>query len=259
MMMSKALPVLMSILMLSAASPVYAADACVVRSGPAVMPLAELYTSEGCSSCPPADHWLSQQISSDDANFLAFHVDYWDAIGWPDRFASPQYSHRQRTRVEATGQSAVYTPQVMLGSIVQASWRNSGDWRKSLQLSRQPAGAALTLRMQPAATGWHVNLGAAAVGRQADGANVWLARYIDAQQSDVRAGENRGVTLHHDRVVRQLMGPWILPASGALSREVELPMEASAWGLTAFVQDARGNVLQSLRLPATACAVARSP
>lgn len=252
-MVSKSLPVLVSMVMACSASPAIAADACTVRSGPTVMPLAELYTSEGCSSCPPADRWLSQQIRRDDANFLAFHVDYWDDIGWPDRFASSQYSQRQRTRVGAAGQTTVYTPQVMLGSVVQASWRGSGDWRKSMQQARQPAGAALTLRMQPAQAVWQVNLGAAAVGTQADGAKVWLARYVDAQESNVRAGENRGVTLHHDRVVRQLLGPWALPSSGALSREVEFPKDASAWGLTAFVQDARGNVLQSLRLPATAC------
>lgn len=255
--MSKSLPVLIAVMLSCAASPAIAADACITRSGPAVMPLAELYTSEGCSSCPPADHWLSQQVLRNEANFLAFHVDYWDGNGWSDRFASSEYSQRQRNRVHAVGQRTVYTPQVMLGSLVQATWHGANEWRESLQHARQRSGAALTLRMQPDEAGWYVNLGAAAVGTHAGGANVWLARYVDAQQSDVRAGENRGVTLHHDRVVRQLMGPWALPATGALSREVELPKEASPWGLTAFVQDARGNVLQSLRLPATACTAGR--
>ncbi len=66
-----------------------AAELCSVRSGAQTMPLVELYTSEGCSSCPPADRWLSQRLASDgDAtNWLAFHVDYWDDLGWPDRFA----------------------------------------------------------------------------------------------------------------------------------------------------------------------------
>ncbi|MEO6103306.1 MAG: DUF1223 domain-containing protein [Pseudoxanthomonas sp.] len=251
--MSNPLPVVMSMLLLSVASNAMAADACVARSGARAMPLVELYTSEGCSSCPPADHWLSQQIGDVDANFLAFHVDYWDDIGWPDRFASAQYSQRQRTRVGAVGQSTVYTPQVMVGSVVQASWRSSGAWRKYLEQARQPAGAALTLRMQPAAGGWQANIGAAAVGTPAGGAKVWLASYVDAQTSEVRAGENRGVTLHHDRVVRQLFGPWPLPATGALSQQVELPADATVWGITAFVQDARGNVLQSLGLPASDC------
>lgn len=64
-----------------------AAESCAASSGVNVTPLVELYTSEGCSSCPPADRWLSRRLSHDDANFLAFHVDYWDDIGWPDRYA----------------------------------------------------------------------------------------------------------------------------------------------------------------------------
>lgn len=257
--MHKRLPVMMSMLLLGAASKAVAADACIARSGPLTMPLVELYTSEGCSSCPPADRWLSRQVGQAGANFLAFHVDYWDDIGWPDRFASAQYSQRQRARVGAAGQDAVYTPQVMVGSTVQASWRSSGAWRKYLEQARQPSAAALTLRLQPSETGWQVNLGAAPVGRAASDAKVWLARYVDAQTSAVRAGENRGVTLRHDRVVRQLSGPWPLPANGALSRQLELPTEAAAWGITAFVQDARGNVLQSLSLPARACSTTKAP
>ncbi len=257
--MHKHLPVMISMLLLSTASNAIAAEACIARSGPLVMPLVELYTSEGCSSCPPADRWLSRQIGDGDANFLAFHVDYWDDIGWPDRFASPQYSQRQRARVGAAGQETVYTPQVMVGSTVQASWRSSGAWRKYLQQARQPSAAALTLRMQPTATGWQVNVGAAPVGSPASGAKLWLARYVDAQTSQVRAGENRGVTLRHDRVVRQLSGPWSLPASGALSQQLELPVDAGDWGITAFVQDANGNVLQSLGLPARQCSANRAP
>ncbi len=254
--MSKSLPLVISILLLAAASNAMAADSCIARSGPRTMPLVELYTSEGCSSCPPADRWLSGQLGETQANFLAFHVDYWDDIGWPDRFASARYSQRQRTRVEAVGQRTVYTPQVMVGSSVQASWRSGGAWRKTLEQARQPSAAALTLRLQPTTTGWQANIGAAPVGPPPAGAQLWVARYLDAQVSDVRAGENRGSTLHHDRVVQQLSGPWALPIAGALSRQIDLPAESSAWGITAFVQDAHGSVLQSLNLPASDCRLA---
>ena len=244
-------------LLFSLATNVMATDACIARSSPRTMPLVELYTSEGCSSCPPADRWLSEQVRSGQANFLAFHVDYWDDIGWPDRFASAQYSQRQRARVEGVGQRTVYTPQVMVGSSVQASWRSAGAWRKLIEKARQPSAAALTLRLQPTATGWQANIGAAPVGVQSatslKGAQLLVARYVDAQVSDVRAGENRGVILRHDRVVQQLSGPWALPDSGALSRQIDLPTESAPWGVTAFVQDARGNVLQSVNLPAGDC------
>lgn len=257
--MSKPLrAMMMTTLLLSVTSHAFAADACVARSGPRVVPLVELYTSEGCSSCPPADRWLSAQLRDGQANFLAFHVDYWDDIGWPDRFASAQYSQRQRARVGAVGQSTVYTPQVMVGSSVQASWRSSSDWRRSIEQARQPSAAALTLRLQPTSTGWQANIGAAPIGTSSQPARLWVARYVDAQVSNVRAGENRGETLHHDRVVRQLSGPWALPATGALSSQIEWPVEASPWGATAFVQDARGNILQSLSVPASDCSVAQA-
>jgi hypothetical protein len=83
-------------------------------------------------------------------------------------------------------------------------------------------------------------------------AQVWLAQYVDAQTTTVRAGENRGATLRHDRVVKQLWGPW--PIDGEiLSRVQPVPVLDSPWGLVAFVQDASGKTLQSLALPARTC------
>ena len=82
------------------------------------VPLVELYTSEGCSRYPPADRWLSKQVGQADTNRLALHVDYWDEIGWPDRFGSPAWSQRQRLRVSDQGGDTRYTPQVMVGAQV---------------------------------------------------------------------------------------------------------------------------------------------
>jgi hypothetical protein len=128
--------------------------ACEARSGANVVPLVELYTSEGCSSCPPADRWLSKLALADagEANFLAFHVDYWDEIGWHDRFGSPAYSQRQRQRVAAAeGGDTVYTPQVMVGSNVRVAW---SDPRKfSAALRSGPARASLALRLDPTPVG----------------------------------------------------------------------------------------------------------
>lgn len=230
-----------------------AAETCMARGGPQVMPLVELYTSEGCSSCPPADRWLSRQLAARQANFLAFHVDYWDQIGWPDRFASPRYSLRQRERVEAAGQRAIFTPQVMVGRVVQAPWHGARSWEKTLQTARRPASAALTLRLSRVGGGWTASVGAASIGAQVTRAQLWVARYVDGQSSQVRAGENRGVTLRHDRVVQQLSGPWSLSAVGTLSRQILLPPESGEWGVTAFVQDVDGTVLQSVSVPAQDC------
>lgn len=234
--------------------PAAAADSCSVRSGQTVVPLVELYTSEGCSSCPPADRWFSEELGGqDNANWLAFHVDYWDDIGWPDRFASASYSQRQRQRVNALGGSTVYTPQVMVGDEVNVSWRSDGKFDGALGAARSPAQAGLALKLKPGTGGGSVQLGAARTGSATAPAQVWLAQYSDDQTTQVRAGENRGATLHHDRVVRHLYGPWKLDGS-PLSQQQDLQSLKGRWGLVAFVQDSRGRTLQSLDLPGNGCA-----
>ena len=89
---------------------------CVARAETVSVPLVELYTSEGCSSCPPADRWLSQQVPGRFVP-LALHVDYWDYIGWRDRFAQARFGQRQRDMVNRGGGRVVYTPQVMLSGV----------------------------------------------------------------------------------------------------------------------------------------------
>ena len=232
-----------------------AAGDCAAISGATVQPLVELYTSEGCSSCPPAERWLSQRISESDANYLAFHVDYWDYIGWKDRFASPEHSQRQYRRVASQGGRTVYTPQVMVGEAVQAPWQKPDAWSRTLQVTRRAAAAALALRLVRSESEVQVVVEASPTGADRGTAQVWLARYVDAQTTVVRAGENRGATLRHDRVVRKLWGPWPLDRS-RLSRRIALPGETAPWGLTAVVEDPSGEILQSLSLRGSDCAAA---
>jgi hypothetical protein len=200
---------------------------------------------------------MSKRITDTDTNWLAFHVDYWDKEGWPDRFASPLNTQRQRARVIlAEGKDAIYTPQVMVGMKVQAPWREDGRFNRVLKEARQPAPVALALEAKPQGKSWNVRVDATrAAGVAAVPAELWLTQYIDDQTTRPRAGENRGVTLHHDRVVHKVWGPWKV-GNDAFSKSVAVDAEASAWGMTAFVQDARGNTLQSISLPATACAAA---
>jgi len=242
--------------MLAAAFPAPAQTACRAQSGARLVPLVELYTSEGCSSCPPADRWLSQQAASAtrDANFLAFHVDYWDDIGWHDRFGSPSYSQRQRQRVAAAeGGDTVYTPQVMVGTDVRVAW--SEPRKFSAALGSGPPRASIALRLDPTPDGrWKATVAERNVGVATPGIRLWLAQYLDAQASDVRAGENKGATLHHDRVVTRLWGPWPPEDAKDRAQQVAFATPSSPWGLVAFVQDARGETLQSLELPGSRCA-----
>ncbi len=244
-------------LLAMACTPRVAFAACAAQSGARQVPLVELYTSEGCSSCPPADRWLSQRYRNGDANYLAFHVDYWNDDGWRDRFSSHAYTQRQRQRVATTGSRVVYTPQVMVGRRVQAQWSAGDDaWRRTLQEAAAPPGAGLALRMQPDATGWRATVAATPAGSRGQGAQLWIARHVDAQSTQVRAGENGGATLHHDRVVLQLLGPWTL-ADATLVESVALPASIGRWGVTAFVQARNGDVLQSLDLDVGACSARR--
>ena len=105
-------------LILSAVQPDFALAACTAESRPHRVPLLELYTSEGCDSCPPADRWVSELphrgLDASRVVVLAFHVDYWDRLGWVDRFGQQRFSERQRLLNSRNGARVVYTPQLVL-------------------------------------------------------------------------------------------------------------------------------------------------
>jgi hypothetical protein len=232
---------------------------CQATSGKFITPVVELYTSEGCSSCPPADQWLAGQIKRKDisANFLAFHVDYWDDIGWPDRFANHHYTERQRTRVQQKGSSTVYTPQVMIGEQTGVSWSWPDRSEKYIkQANTELALATLAVQAQGRGAQWRAKVQLSA--RQALSNTQWyLAVYQDGLSSQVSAGENSGVLLRHERVVRQWLGPY--PMVGMNSTKdfnISLPNVAviGQTGLLAILENAsNGQVLQSIKLPFSQC------
>lgn len=228
-----------------------AAAACSASSGAQRAVLLELYTSEGCDSCPPADRRLSQfKTRADYAGRLvplAFHVDYWDRLGWTDRFASPAYTARQYAMADLANARLVYTPQFL---------RNGRDWRSAGSpldgIGETPAGARIALELgAPAGDRLPID-GEAQLARPAAAADVWLAVYENNLESQVRSGENAGRTLHHDYVVRRLIGPLAPDRQGRVSLRREVALE-SAWkrgdlGVAAFVQDrASGEILQALQ------------
>jgi len=186
------------------------AQACKAESGAQVPVVVELYTSEGCSSCPPADRWLSTLKDKPGVLAAAFHVDYWDRLGWKDRFASPRYTERQALLQAAAGARYSYTPQVIVNG---ADWRRwpelPGAARSSpLRLVLQREGDQLDVSVQPTSD---------ATRRWA----LWWAALEDGHDSDVKAGENGGVRLHHDHVVRHYgrIAPW----SGPLAQRIAVP------------------------------------
>lgn len=166
----------------------------MAQSGEQRTPVIELYTSEGCSSCPPADQWLST-LKGTSVVAQAFHVSYWDYIGWTDRFASPAFNARQRELARQQGHRFVYTPQIV---------RDGRDWKEyagQVPYTGETAQVRITLQ--------RVGQGDTYEARVVPTAKVarWSAYWTVTEHghaSKVRAGENNGALLQHDFVVRQL-------------------------------------------------------
>jgi len=243
------------------------AASCSAKSGAETTALVELYTSEGCDSCPPADRWLRSSFkpgaTGAKAVALAFHVDYWDRLGWKDRFATKAYTERQYDVTRTGNARFAYTPQVVVQGKDFADWRDGGVTSALAAINARPAraGVAVDATPRPGAIGVHAVASVPAAADRKD-AVLYVALTEDSLVSDVKAGENAGVRLTHDHVVRAFRaGPVVGPGgTSELDAVLPLPAEAgSAPTVVAFVQNARtGEVLQAQALPLDApCAPAR--
>lgn len=235
-----------------ASLPLTAGAACEVRSGPRTAALVELYTSEGCSSCPPADRQLSRlrQSLGPAATVvpLSLHVDYWDYIGWQDPYAQKIFGQRQGWLVQANQQRTVYTPQFFVGGAEQRAWR-SNLLDQVRELNDRPAAASIRIKANLSSGALQVNAEVTARDMVSPAA-LYLVVTESGLASRVTRGENRGVKLHHDHVVRAWIGPLPLTAGMLrVQREIDLP---PAWKraqleLVAFVQQERnGSVWQAV-------------
>lgn len=213
----------------------------------------ELFTSQSCYSCPPAEAFLGELAARPDVIALEFHVDYWDQLvygaagKWKDVYSKPAYTARQRAYNAAiTGRSGAYTPQI----VIDGSHETVGSRRDSVHAAIEAATRDTRPRarvsiMPGAAGGLTVALEGAAKGP----AEVWLARFIAARTTDVRAGENNGKSLTNHHVVTELrrIGAWSGGAARVDLPEVEL---APGEGCAILVQDGRpGPILGAARCP----------
>lgn len=202
-----------------------AAQSCEIRSGPRPPAVVELYTSEGCSSCPPADRWLSTLKARDNVLALSFHVNYWNHLGWRDPFATPETTARQYRLKEALGGKYVYTPQVVLNG------RDHRDWngQSASSLGGLPAAAAPALRLSRQG---NVVTAQIAATQGAELAGYW-AVLQDGLVSKVTRGENAGEDLRHDHVVSryQPVPSW----SAAHGNSAQLVLPAGSTQRVAFV------------------------
>lgn len=235
------------------------AQSCSKLSPPHRVALLELYTSEGCSSCPPADQFISglraSGVTPEQAVVLSMHVDYWNDIGWKDPFSKALITARQRWLTSLTGSHTVYTPEIfMSGKELRGG---VSGWQHSVaasvqQINRQPAGADIGLTLEPG------NAGTLQVDIQAgskEAGKLYLALLQDGIATEVRAGENAGVVLKHDFVVREWLGPFRVAGDGKAAQPLRqmLPLPANAarrqLGVAAFIQNDKGEILQALAMP----------
>jgi hypothetical protein len=240
--------------LISASLP--AAAECSAKSGAQTVPLLELYTSEGCSSCPPTDRWLSgisaAGMTAAKVVPLSFHVDYWDYIGWKDRFAKPTFTARQREVAAHNRSGFVYTPQLVFnGSSYRGGTSNSRLAEQVANVNRQAARASLSLSLKANS---EVKVTAQTrLAKDREHADVFIAVYENKLKNAVSAGENSGKQLNHDYVVREWFGPFALDSKSDAPWEHTLPLE-SEWegrdaGVATFVQNRKnGEVLQALSL-----------
>ena len=233
------------------------AGQCTASSGERTAALVELYTSEGCSSCPPADRWLSGLGARYSGRVvpLSLHVDYWDYIGWKDPYAKGEFSARQRKMTLLQRRALVYTPQVMLQGQDFMRWGTSVFDEAVAKINAQPAKALISLRIESLTrNAIEVEARAELADTGNRDAALYLAAYENKLVSQVGAGENRGRTLAHDYVVLEWQGPFALHAGAAVLQRRALPLLPKAVpthsGVAAFVQNSRtAEVLQALMLP----------
>ena len=202
----------------------------------------ELFTSAGCSSCPPADELLREMAEASDRRtfVLSFHVDYWDDLGWADPFASPSYSDRQQAYAHALGVRGLYTPQMIVNGGEEFIGSDRDRAREAVARAlASPANVRLTVHPRWSAAS---AADAATVDYEVSGATRATSLYVAVVQHDVtmsvKRGENAGKTLRHANVVRSLAVAPIEGATGSVVVQVPSSVDRPGAELIGWVQRA---------------------
>lgn len=192
--------------------------------------LVELFTSEGCSSCPPADALLerfdrSQPISGAELIVLSEHVDYWDGIGWRDRYSSHEYSKRQSAYAAQFGSGTIYTPQMVVDGHFEFVGSDEPRAREAIKEAAELPKAPVHLSYgssEDGSTIVHINAGPLPSATGTQSAGVFLAIADNRDESQVSGGENAGRKLQHVAVLRKLTRVGTVDASAQFSRDINI-------------------------------------
>lgn len=186
----------------------------VVADGPVVV---ELYTSQGCSSCPPADEMLHELAERSDVIALALHVDYWDYIGWADSFADPAYTTRQQNYARVAGARSIYTPQMVIGGQDHIVGAKAREMDSLIQIhSAQPTGTQISLQR----SGDQLRITGQSQQALRAGTIVQLIRFSPEETVNIMRGENAGRAISYANIVTQWRGVGEWSGQGALDMSV---------------------------------------
>jgi hypothetical protein len=216
-----------------------------VKKGFAVL---ELFTSEGCSSCPPADALMGriqEEYKNDEVYVLAYHVDYWDQQGWKDIFSSADYTKRQYQYADWMGKTPVYTPQLVVNGKTELIGSQATEVKLALKKALSVSGRA-TVLLKASTTKNSLNVNYSVTGASKD-SRFLLAVVQKSAQSKVKRGENEGRTLSHYQIVRQLHSLNI-PQGGNGSIKLQLPdnFNTKNFEVVGFIQDTKNGYVQGV-------------
>jgi hypothetical protein len=181
------------------------------QGGPDIRAVLELFTSQGCSSCPPADALLEQYAARNDVIALSLPVDYWDYLGWKDTLASPKFSARQKHYAKERGDGRVYTPQMMVNGRVHVVGSSPDQIEAAIAATEpQLAATRVPVKVKLDSKRLVIETGEAAPDAKVREATIWLAMVHRESTIKIDRGENRGKTIKYVNVVRELnpIGVW---------------------------------------------------
>jgi len=225
---------LMTLLLLMGGTPALA------QNHPVVV---EMYTSQGCSSCPPADAFFDKHLAErDDVIALALHVDYWDYIGWKDEFASPDYTKRQKAYARVAGHRSVYTPQMIVGGVDHVVGTHPEEV-KALIRKHQSLARKVAFSIERKGNKLHIRAKGGAVS---DEMEVHLVRYRPSEEVAIRRGENAGKSVRYANIVDS----WdsIVMWNGRKDLNVTAPVRGKAPVVAILQVEGNGPILAAARL-----------
>lgn len=200
--------------LLGSAGPLSAGSPATSGSSDQAQPIRaviELFTSQGCSSCPPADALLQKYAADPNVIALSMPVDYWDYLGWKDTFASPRNTERQRAYAKSRGDGAIYTPQAVINGSIHVNGSSRSEIDQAIDLTSKDAALPhVALRFWQEANTLNIATGAAEPGREVKEATIWLGVVQTTGSVQIPKGENAGQTLVYTNIVRELtpIGLW---------------------------------------------------